>query len=69
MFSILALKIGSEGDKISRKKKNWKHDLARLCFMLYTPSYGNSQLKMENLEFTSNEAAAALMSGAAPLWF
>ena len=62
------LKIGDEGDKISRKKTgealaetvfsrnfvtlgadfeghNWKHDLARLCFMLYTPSYGNSQLK------------------------
>ena len=30
--------------------------------MLYTPSYGNSQLKMEILEFTSKEAAA-------PLWF
>ena len=65
MFSIMALKIGSEGDKISRKKTgealaepvffrnfvkfgadfespNWKHDLARLCFMLYTPNYGNS---------------------------
>ena len=41
---------------------NWKHDLARLCFMLYTPSYGNSQLKMEILEFTSKEAAAPLMS-------
>ena len=89
MFSILALKIGSEGDKISRKKTgealaetvfsrnfvtlgadfeghNWKHDLARLCFMLYTPSYGNSQLKMEILEFTSKEAAAPLMS-VAPL--
>ena len=39
---------------------NWKHDLARLCFMLYTPSYGNSQLKMEILEFTSKEAAAPL---------
>ena len=26
--------------------------------MLYTPSYGNSQLKMEILEFTSKEAAA-----------
>ena len=60
------LKIGDEGDKISRKKTgealaetvfsrnfvtlgadfeghNWKHDLARLCFMLYTPSYGNSR--------------------------
>ena len=48
---------------------NWKHDLARLCFMLYTPSYGNSQLKMEILEFTSKEAAAPLMSVAAPLWF
>ena len=48
---------------------NWKHDLARLCFMLYTPSYGNSQLKMEILEFTSKEAAAPLMSLAAPLWF
>ena len=50
---------------------NWKHDLARLCFMLYTPtpSYGISQLKMEILEFTSKEAAAPLMSLAAPLWF
>ena len=48
---------------------NWKHDLARLCFMLYTPSYGNSQLKMEILEFTSKEAAAPLMSLAAPVWF
>ena len=48
---------------------NWKHDLARLCFMLYTPSYGNSQLKMGILEFTSKEAAAPLMSLAAPLWF
>ena len=88
----LWLKIGDEGDKISRKKTgealaetvfsrnfvtlgadfeghNWKHDLARLCFMLYTPSYGNSQLKMEILEFTSKEAAAPLMSLAAPLWF
>ena len=37
--------------------------------MLYTPSYGNSQLKMEILEFTSKEAAAPLMSFAAPLWF
>ena len=37
--------------------------------MLYTPSYGNSQLKMEILEFTSKEAAAPLMSLAAPLWF
>ena len=37
--------------------------------MLYTPSYGNSQLKMEILEFTSKEAAAPLMSVAAPLWF
>ena len=36
--------------------------------MLYTPSYGNSQLKMEILEFTSKEAAAPLMSVAAPLW-
>ena len=53
------LKIGDEGDKISRKK------LARR----YTPSYGNSQLKMEILEFTSKEAAAPLMSVAAPLWF
>ena len=35
-------------------------------FMLYTPSYGNSQLKMEILEFTSKEAAAPLMSLAAP---
>ena len=92
MFSILALKIGSKGDKISRKKlsrltprqffsrnfvtlgadfesQNLKHDLARLCFMLYTPSYGNSQLKMEILEFTSKEAAAPLMSLAAPLWY
>ena len=48
---------------------NWKHDLARLCFMLYTPSYDNSQLKMEILEFTSKEAAAPLMSLTAPLWF
>ena len=86
------LKIGDEGDKISRKKTgealaetvfsrnfvtlgadfeghNWKHDLARLCFMLYTPSYGNSQLKMEILEFTNKEAAAPLMSVAVPLWF
>ena len=62
MSSIMALKIGSEGDKISRKKtgealaetvffsqnfvtlgadfesQNLKHDLARLCFMLYTPT-------------------------------
>ena len=37
--------------------------------MLYTPSYGNSQLKMEIFEFTSKEAAAPLMSMAAPLWF
>ena len=37
--------------------------------MLYTPSYGNYQLKMEILEFTSKEAAAPLMSLAAPLWF
>ena len=37
--------------------------------MLYTPSYGNFQLKMEILEFTSKEAAAPLMSVAAPLWF
>ena len=37
--------------------------------MLYTPSYGNSQLKMEILEFTSKEAAAPLMSLAAPLWY
>ena len=37
--------------------------------MLYTPSYGSSQLKMEILEFTSKEAAAPLMSLAAPLWF
>ena len=37
--------------------------------MLYTPSFGNSQLKMEILEFTSKEAAAPLMSLAAPLWF
>ena len=85
----MALKIGSEDNKISRKRlswlaprqffsrnfvtlgadfegHNWKHDLARLCFMLYTPSYGNSQLKMEILEFTSKEAAAPLMSLAAP---
>ena len=34
--------------------------------MLYTPSYGNSQLKMEILEFTSKEAAAPLMSLASP---
>ena len=46
---------------------NWKHDLARLCFMSYTPSYGNSQMKMEFLEFTSKEAVAPLMSLAAPL--
>ena len=37
--------------------------------MLYTPSFGNSQLKMEILEFTSKEAAAPLMSFVAPLWF
>ena len=37
--------------------------------MLYTPSYGNSLLKMEILEFISKEAAAPLMSLAAPLWF
>ena len=37
--------------------------------MLYTPSFGNTQLKMEILEFTSKEAAAPLMSLAAPLWF
>ena len=24
------------------KAQNWKHDLVRLCFMLYTPSFGNS---------------------------
>ena len=24
---------------------NWKHDLVRLCFMLYTPSFGNSWKK------------------------
>jgi len=35
--------------------------------MLYTPSYGDSQLKMEILEFTRKEAAAPLMSLAAPL--
>ena len=51
------------------KNTSIKHDLARLCFMLYTASYGNSQLKMEILEFTSEEAAAPLMSSAAPLWF
>ena len=33
------LKIGDKGDKISRKK------LVRLCFMLYTPSFGNSWKK------------------------
>ena len=60
MFLILALTIGSEGDKISKKtvsasaspvffrnfvtlgadfeSQNLKHDLARLCFMLYTPT-------------------------------
>ena len=37
--------------------------------MLYTPSYGSSQLKMEILEFISKEGAAPLMSLAAPLWF
>ena len=37
--------------------------------MLYTPGYGNSQLKMEILEFTSKGAAAPSMSLAAPLWF
>merc|ERR1712126_601137 len=51
------------------KSSSIKHDLARLCFMLYTPTYGNSQLKMEILEFTSKEVAAPLMSLAAPLWF
>ena len=49
--------------------QNWKHDFARLCFMLYTPSYGNSQLRKEILEFSSKEAAAPLMSLAAPMWF
>ena len=56
MFSIMALKIGPEGDKILRKNclserlasffleilsplspilsQNWKHDLARACFIL-----------------------------------
>ena len=46
-----------------------KNDLARSCFMLYTLSYSTSKLKMENLEFTSKEAAAPLMSLAAPLWY
>ena len=46
-----------------------EHDLARSSFMLYTPSYGNSQLKMEIFEFTSKEASAPLMPLAAPLWF
>ena len=35
--------------------------------MLYTLSYGNSQVKLEILEFTCKEAAAPLMSLAAPL--
>ena len=41
----------------------------RVTRVLYTPSYGNSQLKMEILELTSKEAAAPLMSLAAPVWF
>ena len=49
MFSIMAQ------NRLRGEGHNWKHDLARLCFMLYTPSYGNSQLKMEILEFTSKE--------------
>ena len=55
MFSILAHKIGSEGDKISRKKTG--EVLAETVFF------------PEILEFTSKEAAAPLMSLAAPLWF
>ena len=35
-----------------QKYSSVKQDLARLCCMLYTPCYGNSQLKMEILEFT-----------------
>ena len=42
MFSILALKISSEGDKILRKKTGEALAetvfFARLRFMLYTPS-------------------------------
>ena len=36
MFSILALKIGSEGDQISSLiiGQNWKLDLARSCLIL-----------------------------------
>ena len=32
-----------KGDKEKEENINIEHDLARLCFMLYTPSYGNSQ--------------------------
>ena len=66
MFSIMA---PNQQRGWQNEGHNWKNDLARLCFMLYTPSYGNSQLKMEILEFTSKEAAAPLMSMAAPVWF
>ena len=34
MFSIMALRIGPEGDK---NFKHWKYDLARLCFLLKMP--------------------------------
>ena len=53
--------------RVDFESQNLKHDLARLCFMLYTPNYGNFQLKMEILEFTSKEAAAPLIFLAAPL--
>ena len=38
-------------------------------FYVIYPELEHSQLKMEILEFTSKEAAAPLMSLAAPLWF
>ena len=42
-----------------------KHYLARLCFMLYTPSFGDSRENNEKLEFTRKEAGAPLISAAA----
>ena len=41
--------------------QNWKYDLARLCFMLYTPIFGNSLEVIKIL--------ASLIYLAAPLWF
>ena len=38
-------------------------------FYVIYPELWQFPVKMENLEFTSNEAAAPLMSVAAPLWF